>query len=257
MFCSTFSNGALRVDEVVVEDLLQRLERVPGLLLERLVAPPRQRLVVVGRPIFAQPADAGAPHFLVVGERFAAALQLAGDRFLLIDEQHHDVDRRMPEMDAERRVVELAPQRVHLIDEQLQALDLNVGAREAVEDHAVVILRAQQLAQQQADDFAIADHVAGVLQRLRFRRIEQRADDDGRAGEAARLGDERRVGAFAGAGRAAEENDLLGETQILAAEIGFEILPDRFEDQLSVFDFEIVELGLDRLRTLWVHQSQI
>ena len=60
----------LGVDEVVVEDFLERLERVPGLLLERLVAPPRQRLVVVGGPILAQLADAGAPHFLVVGAAF-------------------------------------------------------------------------------------------------------------------------------------------------------------------------------------------
>ena len=253
MFCSTFSNGSLGVDEVVVEDFLQRLERVPGLLLEDLVAPPRERLVVVGGSIFAQLADAGAPHFLVVRVRFAAALQLARDRFLLVDEQHHDVDGRLPEMDAERRVEELAPQRVHLVDEQLQALDLHVGAREAVDDHAVVILRAQQLAQQQPDDFAVADHVAGVLERSRLGRVEQRADDDRAAREAARLGDERRVGALAGAGRAAEQNDLLRETQVFAAEVGFEILPDRFEDQLGVLDLEIVELAADRVTTLWVH----
>ena len=64
------------------------------------------------------------------------------------------------------------------IDEQLQALDLHGGAREAVDDHAVVIFRAQQLAQQQADGLAVADHVAGVLQRSRLRRVEQRAHDD-------------------------------------------------------------------------------
>ena len=124
----------------------------------------------------------------------------------------------MPEMDAERRVEELAPQRVHLIDQQLQALDLHGGAREAVDDHAVVIFRAQQLAQQQADHFAVADHVAGVLERPRLGRVEQRADDDRAAGQAARLGDERGVGALAGAGRAAEQDDLLREAQVLAAD---------------------------------------
>ena len=97
----------------------------------------------------------------------------------------------------ERRVEELAPERVHLIDQQLQALDLHGRAREAVDDHAVVILRAQQLAQQQADHLAVADHVARVLQRSRLRRVEQRAHDDRRAREAARLGDERRVGPLA------------------------------------------------------------
>ena len=86
----------------------------------------------------------------------------------------------LPEMDAERRVEELAPERVHLIDQQLQALDLNGRAREAVDDHAVVILGAQQLAQQQADHLAVADHVARVLQRSGLRRVEQRAHDDRR-----------------------------------------------------------------------------
>ena len=76
----------------------------------------------------------------------------------------------------------------------------------------------------------------------------------GRAGQAARLGDERRVGALAGAGRAAQQNDLLRETQVLAAEVGFEILPDRFEDQLAILDLEIVELAPERVCTLWIHE---
>ena len=142
------------------------------------------------------------------------------------------------------------------IDQQLQALDLDGGAGKAVDNHAVVICGAQQLAQQQADGLAVADHVARVLERSRLGRVEQRAHDDRAAGQAARLGDERRVGALAGAGRAAEQNDLLRETQVLAAEAGFEILPDGFEDQLRVFDLEIAELDSGRFSTLLAHEGQ-
>jgi hypothetical protein len=91
-------------------------------------------------------ADARAPHFLVVRVRFLASFQLARDRFLLFDEQQHDVDGGMAEMDAERCVEKLATQGVHLVDQQLQALDLHGRARKAVDNHAVVILRAQELA---------------------------------------------------------------------------------------------------------------
>ena len=50
----------LRVDEVVVEDLLQRDERVVGLLLEDLVAVARQRGVEVGGPLLPELAEPGA-----------------------------------------------------------------------------------------------------------------------------------------------------------------------------------------------------
>ena len=42
-------------------------------------------------------------------------------------------------------------------------------------------------------------------------------------------------------GRAAEKNDFLWESQILAAVVGLKILPDRLEDQLGVLDLEIGE----------------
>ena len=104
-----------------------------------------RRLVVIGGPIFAQIADSGAQHFLVVTQRFAAALELPRDGFLLVDEENHDVNGGMPEMNAERRAEEFTPQRVHLVDQEFQTLDLHVGAREAVDDDAVVILLSQQL----------------------------------------------------------------------------------------------------------------
>jgi hypothetical protein len=117
-------------------------------------------------------------HLLVVGQGFAAAFELAGDGFLFVDEQHHDVDRRLPEMDAERGAVEIPAQRVHLVDEKLEALDLHLGARKAVEDDAIAVFRLEEFAQQQSDNLAIADHVAGVLQGPRLRGVEQGADHD-------------------------------------------------------------------------------
>ena len=147
----------------------------------------------------------------------------------------------MPEMDAERRVHELAPQGVHLIDEQLQALDLHGGAREAVDDHAVVVFRLQQLPEQQPDGLTVTDQMPRVFQRSRLGRVEQRAHHDRGAREAACLGDERRIGALPGPGRAAQQNDFLREAQLLAAVVGLELLPEGFEDQSAIFDFEVVE----------------
>src|SRR5262249_57802246 len=69
----------LRVHEVVMENLLERAQRVPRLLLERLVAPARQRLVDVGGALLEEGADARPPHFLVVRGNLAAALQLPRD----------------------------------------------------------------------------------------------------------------------------------------------------------------------------------
>src|ERR1700722_11657822 len=93
-----------------------------------------------------------------------------------------------------------------------------------------------------------------VLQRSRPRRVEQRAHHDRRAREATRLGNECRVGALAGTGGTAQENDLLWETQILSAELGLEILPDRFEDQVTIFDLQIVGLAPDRVSTWLIHE---
>src|SRR5688500_4563200 len=128
---------SLRVDEVIVEDFLEGLERLPRLLLEHAVTTARERLIVIGWTIFAQISDAGTNHFFIVPSRLAPALELACNRLLLIDEQHHDVNRRLPEMDAERSVVKLAAQRVHFVHEKFQTLDLHLRPREAIEDHAI------------------------------------------------------------------------------------------------------------------------
>src|SRR5687768_12923872 len=128
-------NRSLRVDEVIVENFLEGLERLPRLLLEHAVTSARERLIVIGRTIFAEFSDAGTNHFFIVPPRLPPALELACDRLLLIDEQHHNVNRRLPEMNAERSVVKLAPQRVHLVDEEFQTLDLHLRPREAVEDY--------------------------------------------------------------------------------------------------------------------------
>ena len=105
-----------------------------------------------------------------------------------------------------------------------------MGPWKTVEDHAMVILRSQQAPQHQTHDFAIPNHVANVFEGPCLRRVEHRADDNRRIRQAPRLHDERCVGALAGARSAAEKNDLFRETQIITAELRFEILPNRFED---------------------------
>jgi hypothetical protein len=133
-----------------------------------------------------------------------------------------------------------------------------VGCRKwmlsGVDNHAVVIFGAQQLAQQQPDHFAVAHQVARVLERPRLVRVEQRADDDRTAREAACLGDKGGVGALPRAGRAAQQDDLLRKAQTFAADLGGEVLPDRLEDQLRVFDLQRVELGPGQAGALLVHE---
>jgi len=139
---------------------------------------------------------------------------------------------------------------VHLAYEKLQALDLHVGAGKAVEDGAVVILLADQAAKEEADDFAVTDHVATVLSAFGLGSVEKSTDDDGRTGEAARARDEIGVGAFAGAGGATEQDNFLGKTEVLAADLFLKALPDRTEDELRVLDLKVRELGRRRGGTL-------
>ena len=101
-----------------------------------------------------------------------------------------------------------------LVDEQLQALDLDRRPRKAVEHDAVAVDLVEQLAQQDAQDLLVADHAALRLDLLHLRRREQLADHDRRTGQAARLADELRLRPLAGAGRAAEQDDLLRKAQI-------------------------------------------
>ena len=136
-------------------------------------------------------------------QRLAAALELALDALRLVDEEHHDVERRLPEAVRLRGVGKLPAQRNHLVVEHLEALDLHGGAGESVEHRAVAELRLQQLAEQQAEDLLVADHAAAGLDFFRLRGIEQLADDDGWRGDAAHLADEGGVGPLAGAGRTA------------------------------------------------------
>ena len=47
------------------------------------------------------------------------------------------------------------------------------------------------------------------------------------------------LGPFPGAGSTAEQNQLLGEPQLLAAKLFFQVLPDRIEDKLGVLDLQV------------------
>ena len=73
-------------------------------------------------------------------------------------------------------------------------------------------------------------------------RDQQRADHDGRASEAAGVHDEPGLSSLAGAGGSAQQDDLLGEPQVFVADLFFEGFPDRVEDDLGVFDFQVRRL---------------
>ena len=77
MFCCTSGSVAFRVDEMEVEELPQRLQRVEGGVLERLVAVAAEVRVDVGDAVLEQLADARRAHLAVVLLDLPAALQLA------------------------------------------------------------------------------------------------------------------------------------------------------------------------------------
>jgi hypothetical protein len=93
---------ALRVDEVVVEVVLEGKEGLPGLLLEHPVTADGERLVEVGGAFLLQFAAPGGADLGVVLADEAAALELAGDALVFIDEKDDDVEGRLAEMDVER-----------------------------------------------------------------------------------------------------------------------------------------------------------
>ena len=163
--------------------LPQRLQRVERGVLERLVAVAAQLRIDVGDAFLEQLADARRAHLAVVLLDFQAALQLALHADFLADEQQRDAEHRLAEEARQRRGAVLAVQLQHGVVEQLQTFHLHLGARKAVDDHALVILRRQQFLEQQADHLAVADHLAGVLDGHGLRAGEQVADDDGRRRE--------------------------------------------------------------------------
>src|SRR5690606_21530082 len=95
-----FFDWALSVDEVIMENLLQRLQRVPRLLLENAIAALRESFVVIGRTVFGERANSGANDLVVVHARLCSALELTGDRLLFVDEQHHNVNGGLSKMNA-------------------------------------------------------------------------------------------------------------------------------------------------------------
>ena len=157
-------------------------------------------------------------NLLRVRNDLATALQLAGNALRLIDKEDHDVEHRLAEMDGVRRIDEIAAQGDHLIVEHLETLDLHLGARVTVEDGAVLLVRLEQLAHEDAHHLAIPHHAAArALMARAAGESSKRADDDGiRPGDVAGFPDEISVRALARAGGAAEEDKLLGETQVLA-----------------------------------------
>src|SRR5262245_36083091 len=103
----------------------------------------------------------------------------------------------------------------------------------------MLVFLAQQPPKHQPDNLTVADHIAKVLQYFCFRGIEEGTHDDRRIRYVTRLCDKRRVGSLAGSRRAAQKKNLFGKTQILAAILRLEFLPNRLENQLRVFDLEV------------------
>ena len=138
-----------------------------------------------------------------------------------------------------RRVGELASKGRHLVVQQFQTFDLDRRPRKPVEHRAGLIVRVQQRLEHELNDLAIADHPAPGLDRPGLRCVEQFADDDRFFGDVPDLANEVRVGALAGTGGPAQEDQLLGEPHLVATPGGFQLSPDGPEDQLRVFDLEV------------------
>ncbi len=102
----------------------------------------------------------------------------------------------------------------------------------------------QQLSQQDADDLLVSDHASLIFDLLRFGCHEQITDHDGRASQPAGMHDEAGLSAFARAGSSAEQDDLFGESQVFMADFLFEGFPDRVENYVGVFDFQVQMLAV-------------
>ena len=133
--------GALGVHQMVVEDFAEGLEGIPSLFFEDAVAAFGEFKVVVGGALFMELTKPGATDLIVVFADIETAFELALDGCLFIHEERHNVNGWVAEMGAERRRVKLAAQGVHTIHQKFQALHLNLGAREAIKDHAVAVFR--------------------------------------------------------------------------------------------------------------------
>jgi hypothetical protein len=173
-----------------------------------------------------------------MGHHLPSSLELPGYTFRLVDEQDHDMENGLLEMDHLWSSGKLPPQSDHLVEEQLKALDLHLCAREAVEQRPVLLLRSKQLAQQNAHHFPVSDHPATGLDGPRLRCIKELGNHDRRRLDAAHLANEIRVRAFACARRPSEQDQLLGESHSGAAELSLQLPPDRAKDELRVLDFQ-------------------
>ena len=90
----------------------------------------------------------------------------------------------LAEVDPHGGLVEVPPEGVHFVDQELQTLDLHLGAREAVQDDTVAELGIKEMVKKKVDHLPVADHTPRILDSLGLGRVEQRADDYGAAGEA-------------------------------------------------------------------------
>ena len=156
-----FRQRTLRVDEVIVEDVAQGLQRLVGSLLEDAVTIAGGVGREVGLADFGERA-AVAGDLLVLGEGFLAALQLTADRLVLVDEEDEDVEVRLREARAVRRAAEFGAQVVELGEEVLEALHLHHLARETVDDRTAHVFGREQLTEEDLHHFAVTDEHAGV-----------------------------------------------------------------------------------------------
>ena len=195
--------------------------------------------IEIGGAMLHRFPDPGRCHLLIVALDLPASFELALDAGRLVDEKHHDVNRRLAKMNSKGSVEVLVAQLIHFADQELQALHLDLGAGESIEDGPVAIGLLQQRSEDEANHLPVTDHPALVFDSLRFGTAEEGADDDGFTREASSSQDELGMGPFSRPRRATEENELFGEMEVFAAEFRFQLLPDAVENQLSILDFQV------------------
>ena len=157
----------------------------------------------------------------------------------LFDVEDDDLEERLGE---ERRLGGVAVRRAeveHLLVQQLHALDLHPGAREPVDHHAGGVHRLEQPLEQEAHDIGIAHQVAAVFQPPHLGRVEQVARHNRRGDDATLAQDERRVGALAGARRAAEPDDLPGQACRSRPDPRLDVRPRAGEDGARLLECRV------------------
>jgi hypothetical protein len=162
--------------------------------------------------------------------------KLTVDRDLLVDIEDTDAEGGSREKVLKWCVLELFSELVHPLVEQLQTLDLDFAAREAVDENADLGFTVEKGVEQVFNDLTVADHHTLVDEFLAFGSGEEGGHGDGWVGDTTGTEDGGGVCALSRARCTHEPDDFLGEFHVFPAVDILDVFECLVEDELGVLD---------------------